>query len=92
MTAGSEPTTSDMFFMEKYFSFCKNYKRRLWYFTNMTSLQLQIVKKFLAKLAETKDVDTKKVEQLKNLLADEKQLKPDDLVKIFSLPLDEPIK
>lgn len=58
----------------------------------MTSLQQQIVEKFLAKLTESTDVDIQKIEQLKNLLTDKKKLKPDDLVKIFSLPLGEPIK
>lgn len=37
----------------------------------MATLQQQISDKFLAKLAESKDVDAGKSEQLKNLLADD---------------------
>jgi hypothetical protein len=35
----------------------------------MATLQQQIVEKFLTKLAESKDVDAGKIEQLKKLLA-----------------------
>jgi predicted transcriptional regulator len=58
----------------------------------MTSFQQQIVARFLAKLAESTDMDAEKIEQLKNLLAETKKVKPDDLIKIFSLPVGEPIK
>jgi hypothetical protein len=36
----------------------------------MATLQQQISDKFLAKLAESNDIDAAKIEQLKNLLAD----------------------
>jgi hypothetical protein len=52
----------------------------------MATLQKQIAEKFLAKLAESKDVGPEKVVQLQNLLAAGKKLKADDLVKVFSLP------
>ncbi len=56
------------------------------------TLQQQIVEKFLAKLVESTDIDVEKIEQLKTLLSDDKKLKPDELVKIFSLPLGGHIK
>ena len=58
----------------------------------MTTLQQKIVTKFLAKLAESKDVDAESIDQLGNLLADSKKLKADDLVKIFSLPAGGDLK
>ena len=44
----------------------------------MATLQQQISDKFLATLAESKDVDAGKSEQLKNLLADTKSLSTPD--------------
>ena len=44
----------------------------------MATLQQQISDKFLAKLAESKDVDADKSKQLKNLLADTKSLSTPD--------------
>jgi hypothetical protein len=44
----------------------------------MATLQQQVSDKFLAKLAESKDVDAGKSEQLKNLLADTKSLSTPD--------------
>lgn len=58
----------------------------------MTTLQQKIAEKFLAKLAESKDMDTESINQLRNLLADSKKLKADDLVKIFSFPADGDLK
>ena len=52
----------------------------------MATLQQQIAEKFLAKLAESKDVDAGKIEQLRKLLADTKKLKAHDFVKVFSAP------
>lgn len=52
----------------------------------MATLQQQIAEKFLAKLAESKDVDAEKIDQIRSLLADNKKLKPEEFVKIFSLP------
>jgi hypothetical protein len=58
----------------------------------MATLQQQIAEKFLAKLAESKDVDATKIGQLKALLADGKKLKAEDLVKVFSLPAGGDLK
>jgi hypothetical protein len=58
----------------------------------MATLQQQIAEKFLAKLAESKDVDAGKIGQLKKLLADPKKLKADDFVKVFSAPADGDVK
>jgi len=52
----------------------------------MATLQRLIADKFLAKLAENKDVDAEKVERLRDLLADGKKIKADDLVSAFSRP------
>lgn len=53
----------------------------------MPTLQQKIAEKFLAKLAESENVRADSIDQLRNLLAESKKLKADDLVKIFS-PLD----
>ena len=58
----------------------------------MATLQQQIAEKFLAKLAESKDVDAEKIDQLRKLLADSKKLKVDEFVKIFSLPAGGDLK
>jgi hypothetical protein len=58
----------------------------------MATLQQEIVEKFLTKLAESKDVDAGKIEQLKKLLADTKKLKADDFVKVFSAPAGGDVK
>lgn len=58
----------------------------------MATLQQQIAEKFLAKLAESKQLDADKIAQLKTLLADSKKLKADEFVKIFSLPAGGDIK
>jgi hypothetical protein len=58
----------------------------------MATLQQQIAEKFLAKLAQSKDVDAEKLDQLRSLLADSKKLKADDFVKIFSLPAGGDLK
>jgi hypothetical protein len=52
----------------------------------MATLRQQIAEKFLAKLAECKDVDAQQVDQLRSLLGNSEKPKADDLVKIFSLP------
>lgn len=52
----------------------------------MQTLQQTIAEKFLAKLAQSKDVDGAKIEQLRILLDDGKKPKIDDFVRIFSLP------
>ncbi len=58
----------------------------------MATLQQQIAAKFLAKLAESKDVDAEKIDQLRRLLADIKRLKADEFVKIFLLPAGDDLK
>ncbi len=58
----------------------------------MATLQQKIADKFLAKLTDSKDVDSESIDQLRNLLAESKKLKVDDLVKIFSLPAGGDLK
>ena len=58
----------------------------------MPTLQQQIAEKFLAKLAETKDVDAEKIEQLRSLLVNGKKPKAEEFVKIFSLPAGGELK
>jgi hypothetical protein len=50
----------------------------------MSTLQKTIADKFLAKLAEDKDFDSKKIEQITDLLAAEKKPKADDFTKVFA--------
>jgi len=52
----------------------------------MVTLEQQIAEKFITKLAELKEVDTDKIEQLRTVLVDNKKVKADDFIKIFSLP------
>lgn len=58
----------------------------------MPTLQQQIAEKFLAKLAESKDVDGEKIDLLRSLLTDSKKVKADDFVKVFSLPAGGDLK
>lgn len=58
----------------------------------MATLQQQIVAKFLAKLTESKGVEAEIIDQLRILLADNKKLKADDLVKVFSQPAGGDLK
>jgi hypothetical protein len=58
----------------------------------MPTLQQQIAEKFLTKLAESKDMDAEKIDQLRTLLANSKKPKADDFVKIFSLPAGGDLK
>ena len=58
----------------------------------MATLQQKIAEKFLAKLADSKDVDGAKLDQLRSLLADGKKPKAEDLVRIFSLPAGGDLK
>jgi hypothetical protein len=52
----------------------------------MPTLQQQIAEKFLTKLTESNHMDAERIDQIRTLLTDNKKLKADDLVKIFSLP------
>jgi hypothetical protein len=58
----------------------------------MLTLREQIAEKFIAKIAECKDVDAEKIEQLRILLASNKKPKSDDFVKIFSVPAGGDLK
>jgi hypothetical protein len=59
----------------------------------MATLQQQIADKFLAKLAQSMEVDAEKIDQLRSLLAGSgKKLKADDFVKIFSAPAGGDLK
>lgn len=58
----------------------------------MGTLQQQIAKKFLAKLAESKDVELERIDQLRILFADGKKLKVEDLVRAFSQPAGGDLK
>lgn len=58
----------------------------------MGTLQHRIADKFLTKLAESKELDAEKIEQLRRLLADSKKVKADDFVRIFSTPSAGDIK
>ena len=58
----------------------------------MATLQQKIAERFLAKLAESKDMDAEKINQLRSVLADSKRLKADEFVKIFSLPAGGDLK
>jgi hypothetical protein len=52
----------------------------------MSTLQQQIAGKFLAKLAESKDVHSETIDQLRTLLAAGKKPKADEIVKVFQHP------
>jgi hypothetical protein len=55
----------------------------------MATLQQTISEKFLEKLSGLKEFDAEKIDQLRTLLAASKKPKPEDLIKIFSLPLGD---
>jgi hypothetical protein len=50
----------------------------------MKTLYQQISEKFLSRLTEAKEIDEKKIGQLRVLFTDGKRLKAEDLVNIFS--------
>ena len=52
----------------------------------MATPQQQITNKFLAKLADTEEIDAAQIEQLRALLAQGKKPRADEFVRIFSLP------
>jgi hypothetical protein len=59
----------------------------------MATLQQKIAEKFLAKLADSKDVDAVKLDHLRTLLANnDKKPKVDDFVRIFSIPAGGDLK
>jgi hypothetical protein len=52
----------------------------------MPTLQQQIAEAFLARLADSKDMAPGMVEELRRLLASGRKPKPDEIIKIFSIP------
>jgi len=58
----------------------------------MATLQQQITEKFLIKLAESKKLDAEKIEQLRTLITENKKVKANDFMKIFSLPAGGDLK
>jgi predicted transcriptional regulator len=50
----------------------------------MPTLQQTIVTAFLPHLAEKKSLDEAKIESLRKLLADNRKVKADDFIKIFT--------
>ena len=58
----------------------------------MPTIQRKIADRFLAVLAESKDVDAEKVAAIRALLAAGKRVKADDLVRIFSVPASGDLK
>jgi hypothetical protein len=52
----------------------------------MSTLQKQIAEKFLAKLAESKNLHSETIDQLRTLVAAGKKPKADEIVKIFEYP------
>ena len=52
----------------------------------MSTLQQSIAEKFLAKLAQSKDLHSETIDQLRILMAAGKKLKADEIVKVFQHP------
>lgn len=58
----------------------------------MSTIQQQIAGKFVSKLAESDDIDVTTIEKLRILFSGNKRIKPEDLIKIFTLPPGEDLK
>jgi hypothetical protein len=58
----------------------------------MSTLHQHITEKFLSKLTESDDVDLVTVDKLRTLFSENKKVKPEDFIKIFTLPLGEDVK
>jgi hypothetical protein len=58
----------------------------------MPTLQQQVADKFVERLSESGALDTERVDQLRTLLTNNKKIKADDLVKLFSQPLGNDVK
>lgn len=52
----------------------------------MPSLQESILKKFLQNLEKDGSFDQSKIAKIKALVQQDKKLKPDDLIEVFTLP------
>ena len=58
----------------------------------MPTVQQQIADKFLSTLAESEDVDAAKIDKLRMLFSENKRVKADDFIKIFTLPPGEDLQ
>jgi hypothetical protein len=58
----------------------------------MGTLQQKVAEKFLANLKESKGLDAEKIEQLRKLLADSKNPKAGDFIRIFTAPAGGDVK
>jgi hypothetical protein len=58
----------------------------------LPTIQQTIADKFLTKLADGKEVDAIKIQQIRTLLVNNKKPKPDDFVKIFTIPAGGDLK
>jgi hypothetical protein len=58
----------------------------------LPTIQQTIADKFLAKLTEVQEVDASKIEQLRALLTENKKPRPDDFIKIFTIPAGGDLK
>lgn len=58
----------------------------------MATLQQDIATKFISALEEGKEVDSDKIKEIRKLLSDERKIKADDFVKIFSAPVGGEVK
>jgi hypothetical protein len=58
----------------------------------LPTIQQTIADKFLTKLADGKEVDAIKIQQIRTLLVNNKKPKPDDFVKIFTIPAGDDLK
>jgi hypothetical protein len=59
---------------------------------SVPTLQQKIAEQFLAKFAQTKDVDPTKIDKLQKLLAEKKKPTAEDFVRIFTLPAGGELK
>lgn len=58
----------------------------------MATLQQDIATKFISALEEGKKFDSYKIEEIRKILLDDKKIKADDFVKIFSAPAGGEVK
>jgi preprotein translocase subunit Sss1 len=58
----------------------------------MAKLQEQIVEKYLAALAESGEIDSEKIDQIRKILMRDKRPKPEEFVRIFTAPIGGEIK
>ena len=58
----------------------------------MSTLQQQILSKFLERLSSANKIDPAKIAELRKLMGDTKKLKAEDFVRIFSHPAGGDVK